>query len=209
MAGANIVGSMFKSYPASASLSRTAVVQSISAKTRMHSIPAIFVVVLVLVAITPLLSTLPKAILGSVVRQPTNASTHTNTVISTNASTSTSTNTRWTRQSALYIETKQNKTKHIRSLCMYYCRTSMSVRCDVSMSGHGFGWFGSCRADGWSFIVSGHDVRYSYSIFRCFDAILDISVIRCDIRYFGPIIFSISRYYIRYFGTMLIRYSVY
>eukprot|EP00904_Undaria_pinnatifida_P011024 jgi/Undpi1/7051/HiC_scaffold_21.g09525.m1 len=67
MASANMVGSLFKAYPASASLSRTAVVQSISAKTRMHTIPAVAVVMLVLVAITPLLYTLPKAILASVV----------------------------------------------------------------------------------------------------------------------------------------------
>lgn len=67
MAAANVVGSLFKTYPASGSLSRTAVVQSISAKTRMHTIPAVLVVMLVLVAITPLLYTLPKAILGSVV----------------------------------------------------------------------------------------------------------------------------------------------
>lgn len=70
MAGANMVGSLFKAYPASASLSRTAVVQSISAKTRMHTIPAVAVVMLVLVAITPLLYTLPKAILASVVSTP-------------------------------------------------------------------------------------------------------------------------------------------
>lgn len=68
MAGANMVGSLFQTYPASGSLSRTAVVQSISAKTRMHTIPSVMVVMLVLVAITPLLSTLPKATLGSVVR---------------------------------------------------------------------------------------------------------------------------------------------
>lgn len=68
MASANVVGSMFKAYPASGSLSRTAVVQSVGAKTRMHLIPAVLVVMLVLVAITPLLYTLPKAILGSVVR---------------------------------------------------------------------------------------------------------------------------------------------
>lgn len=67
MGAANVVGSFFKTYPASGSLSRTAVVQSISAKTRMHTIPAVLVVMLVLVAITPLLYTLPKAILGSVV----------------------------------------------------------------------------------------------------------------------------------------------
>ncbi|CAM9630726.1 unnamed protein product, partial [Hapterophycus canaliculatus] len=67
MSSANMVGALFKSYPASGSLSRTAVVQSINAKTRMHLIPAVFVVMLVLVAITPLLYTLPKAILASVV----------------------------------------------------------------------------------------------------------------------------------------------
>ncbi|CAB1115838.1 sulP [Ectocarpus sp. CCAP 1310/34] len=67
MASANMVGSLFKSYPASGSLSRTAVVQSVNAKTRMHLIPAVVVVMLVLVAITPLLYTLPKAILASVV----------------------------------------------------------------------------------------------------------------------------------------------
>ena len=67
MSSANIVGSIFKTYPASGSLSRTAVVQSIMAKTRMHAIPSLFVVMLVLVAITPLLYTLPKTILASVV----------------------------------------------------------------------------------------------------------------------------------------------
>ncbi|CAM9135564.1 unnamed protein product [Ectocarpus sp. 6 AP-2014] len=67
MASANMVGSLFKTYPASGSLSRTAVVQSVNAKTRMHLIPAVVVVMLVLVAITPLLYTLPKAILASVV----------------------------------------------------------------------------------------------------------------------------------------------
>lgn len=67
MASANMVGSLFKTYTASGSLSRTAVVQSVGAKTRMHLVPAVLVVTLVLVAITPLLYTLPNAILGSVV----------------------------------------------------------------------------------------------------------------------------------------------
>lgn len=69
MASANVVGSFFKAYPASGSLSRTAVVQSVGAKTRMHLIPAVVVVMLVLVAITPLLYTLPNAILASVVSE--------------------------------------------------------------------------------------------------------------------------------------------
>ncbi|CAN0326268.1 unnamed protein product [Pylaiella littoralis] len=67
MSSANMVGSLFQTYPASGSLSRTAVVQSINAKTRMHLVPAVLVVMLVVVAITPLLYTLPKAILASVV----------------------------------------------------------------------------------------------------------------------------------------------
>eukprot|EP00752_Nemacystus_decipiens_P001735 g1678.t1 len=67
MASANVVGSLFQTYPASGSLSRTAVVQSVGAKTRMHLVPAVLVVMLVLVAITPLLYTLPNAILASVV----------------------------------------------------------------------------------------------------------------------------------------------
>lgn len=70
MSSANMVGSLFQTYPASGSLSRTAVVQSINAKTRMHLVPAVLVVMLVVVAITPLLYTLPKAILASVVSYP-------------------------------------------------------------------------------------------------------------------------------------------
>lgn len=67
MSTANVVGSMFQTYTASASLSRTAVVHSVGCKSRMHTIPAVLVVMLVLGAITPLLYSLPKAILGSVV----------------------------------------------------------------------------------------------------------------------------------------------
>ncbi|CAM9481878.1 unnamed protein product, partial [Discosporangium mesarthrocarpum] len=67
MSVANLVGSVFQSYPASGSLSRTSVVQSVECKTRMHSLPAVILMTLVLVAITPLLYTLPTTILGSVV----------------------------------------------------------------------------------------------------------------------------------------------
>ncbi|CAM9491771.1 unnamed protein product, partial [Choristocarpus tenellus] len=67
MSLANVLGSIFKAYPASGSLSRTSVVQSVECKTRMHGIPAVLLIMLVLVAITPLLYTLPTSILGSVV----------------------------------------------------------------------------------------------------------------------------------------------
>jgi len=67
MAAMNVVGSFFKCFPAAASLSRTSVTNSLGVRTTAHNGFYSVVILLTLVAITPVLYYLPKAMLASVV----------------------------------------------------------------------------------------------------------------------------------------------
>ncbi len=64
---ANIMGSMFQSYPASGSFSRSAVNFDTGAKTGFSSVVTAAIVVITLLFLTPLLHHLPKATLAAVV----------------------------------------------------------------------------------------------------------------------------------------------
>ena len=67
MGCANAVGCFFGCYPAAASLSRTAIVDSAGAKSQLHNLYSAVIVVVVLVALSPFLSALPKATLSAIV----------------------------------------------------------------------------------------------------------------------------------------------
>ncbi|NIJ46213.1 SulP family sulfate permease [Wenyingzhuangia heitensis] len=63
----NIVGSMFKSYPSTASFSRSAVNEDAGSKTGMAALFSIIVLVLVLLFLTPFFYFLPKAVLAGII----------------------------------------------------------------------------------------------------------------------------------------------
>ena len=56
---ANLVGGMFQCYPAASSLSRSALAQTVGAKTQLWNIFCCIVIVIVLVALVPLMRCLP------------------------------------------------------------------------------------------------------------------------------------------------------
>jgi SulP family sulfate permease len=64
---ANVLGSMFRSFPATASFSRSAVNQDAGAKTGFSAFFAVAVVAAVLLFLTPLFYYLPKAILAAII----------------------------------------------------------------------------------------------------------------------------------------------
>ena len=64
---ANIVGSFFKCFTSAGALARTAVVDSSGGKTQLVTFIASSIMLSVLVWISPLLETLPKACLGSII----------------------------------------------------------------------------------------------------------------------------------------------
>lgn len=64
---ANIVGSFFKTFPATASFSRSAVNESSGAKTALASIVAALIVVLSLLFLMPVFQYLPHAVLGAII----------------------------------------------------------------------------------------------------------------------------------------------
>lgn len=63
----NIVGSMFKSYPSTASFSRSAVNDEAGSKTSLAGLFSLFIVVMVLLFLTPYFYYLPKAVLAGVI----------------------------------------------------------------------------------------------------------------------------------------------
>jgi len=63
----NIVGSMFKSYPSTASFSRSAVNDDAGSKTGLAALFSILVLVLVLLFLTPYFYYLPKAVLAGII----------------------------------------------------------------------------------------------------------------------------------------------
>ncbi len=63
----NMVGSLFKSYPTTASFSRSAINAESGAKTGVSAIVSIVLVVLTLLYLTPLFYYLPKAILAAII----------------------------------------------------------------------------------------------------------------------------------------------
>ncbi len=63
----NIIGSIFKSYPATASFSRSAINEDAGAKTGVAAIIASGLVALTLLFLTPIFYNLPKAILASII----------------------------------------------------------------------------------------------------------------------------------------------
>ncbi len=63
----NVLGSLFKSYPATASFSRSAVNQDVGAKTGIAAFFSVAVVVLVLLFLTPVFYYLPKTILAAII----------------------------------------------------------------------------------------------------------------------------------------------
>ncbi|MCI5059139.1 MAG: sulfate permease [Flavobacteriales bacterium] len=67
LGSANIIGSLFQSYPTTAGFSRTAVNDQAGAKTGAASIIAALVIGLTLLFLTPLFYHLPKAILASII----------------------------------------------------------------------------------------------------------------------------------------------
>jgi len=64
---ANIVGSYFKCFTSAGALARTAVVESSGGKTQLVTIIASSIMFSILVWISPMLESLPKAILGSII----------------------------------------------------------------------------------------------------------------------------------------------
>ncbi|MEM9141381.1 MAG: solute carrier family 26 protein [Bacteroidota bacterium] len=64
---ANILGSLFRSYPITGSFSRSAVNLSAGGRTNLASVFSVILVVLALVFLTPVLYYLPKAILASII----------------------------------------------------------------------------------------------------------------------------------------------
>lgn len=64
---ANVVGSLFQSFPVSGSFSRTAVNYSAGARTGMASMFTAFMVVITLLLFTPLLYHLPQAVLAAII----------------------------------------------------------------------------------------------------------------------------------------------
>ncbi|GAB5369960.1 hypothetical protein AAMO2058_001451000 [Amorphochlora amoebiformis] len=64
---ANIIGSFWLCYPACGSLSRSAVVSNIGAKSQLYNIFVAVILVVTLLTFAPLLATLPNAVLGSVI----------------------------------------------------------------------------------------------------------------------------------------------
>lgn len=63
----NFFGSFFQCFPCATSLSRTSVISSTGARTQLHNISSVLVLVLTLSVITPLLFYLPNAVLAAVV----------------------------------------------------------------------------------------------------------------------------------------------
>ena len=63
----NIVGSMFKSYPSTASFSRSAVNEDAGSKTGLASLFSLLVIVMVLLFLTPYFYYLPKAVLAGII----------------------------------------------------------------------------------------------------------------------------------------------
>ncbi len=63
----NIVGSMFKSYPSTASFSRSAVNEDAGSKTGLAALFSMLVLVLVLLFLTPYFYYLPKAVLAGII----------------------------------------------------------------------------------------------------------------------------------------------
>lgn len=64
---ANIVGGMFGAYPVSGSFSRTAVLSSLGGRTPIHGWVQAGIILLVLIALTPLFRTLPFAVLAAII----------------------------------------------------------------------------------------------------------------------------------------------
>ncbi|WP_435182187.1 SulP family inorganic anion transporter [Cellulophaga omnivescoria] len=64
---ANMVGSFFKSFPVTASFSRSAINYEAGAKTNLASLFSVIMVVVVLLFLTPLFFYLPKAVLASII----------------------------------------------------------------------------------------------------------------------------------------------
>mmetsp|Transcript_16400 Transcript_16400/g.42484 ORF Transcript_16400/g.42484 Transcript_16400/m.42484 type:complete len:465 (+) Transcript_16400:1-1395(+) len=64
---ANVFGGMFGAYPASGSFSRTAVVSALGGRTPLHGWVQAAVILLVLIALTPLFRTLPYAVLAAII----------------------------------------------------------------------------------------------------------------------------------------------
>lgn len=63
----NIIGSLFKSFPATAGFSRSAVNESAGAQTSIAAFVSVLVVVLTLIFLMPVFQYLPNAILGSII----------------------------------------------------------------------------------------------------------------------------------------------
>ena len=63
----NIVGSFFQCFVSCGALARTAVYESSGGRTQLVTIIASFIIALVLLFLSPLLETLPKACLGSII----------------------------------------------------------------------------------------------------------------------------------------------
>lgn len=64
---ANVMGSFFRTFPATASFSRSAVNESSGAKTNVASIAAASIVILALLVLMPIFQYLPHAVLGSII----------------------------------------------------------------------------------------------------------------------------------------------
>ena len=63
----NLIGSFFQTYPATGSLSRSAVNNQLGAKTPLASLFSAFIVALTLIYLTPVFYYLPKAVLGAII----------------------------------------------------------------------------------------------------------------------------------------------
>ncbi|WP_422360259.1 SulP family inorganic anion transporter [Reichenbachiella sp.] len=64
---ANVIGSLFRTFPATASFSRSAVNESSGAKTTLASVIAALIVILALLFLMPVFQFLPHAVLGAII----------------------------------------------------------------------------------------------------------------------------------------------
>ncbi|MGD8201643.1 SulP family inorganic anion transporter [Ornithinimicrobium sp. W1679] len=67
LGGANVVAGLFQGFPVSSSGSRTAIADSMGARTQLHSLVSMVLVLATLLWLGPLLATFPQAALGGVV----------------------------------------------------------------------------------------------------------------------------------------------
>jgi len=67
LGSANLIGSLFQSYPTTGGFSRTAINNEAGAQTPLASILSAFVILLTLLVLTPLFHYLPKSVLGAIV----------------------------------------------------------------------------------------------------------------------------------------------